>query len=200
MNTWRYQAWDIEAQAPCIETIAYSIAKTWFLFHETANDSDPFVRTLLDMTHSDTLSYQQQNTFIEGVHFVELQDIMVQQRLNQFEKIKKLYRRFNGKKITLHNLPRFIDEVAEKVGKYFIPLTELTIDFARISAIIDKKDEKISKQYCGDYPLATIPYIRHTLYMSAILGINECTDEEIGSMYSLLYLSRDESLLIVQRE
>ena len=28
------------------------------------------------MAYSDTLSYQQQNTFIEGVHFVKLQDIM----------------------------------------------------------------------------------------------------------------------------
>ena len=191
MNTWRYQAWDIEAQAPCIETIAYSIVKTRFLFHETGNDSTWLIR-IHSVISNKTLSSKE---------FILLNyKISCTTETQSIWEVKKLSHQFNGKTITLHNLPFFISEVAEKVGKCFILLKKLTIDFARISAIIDKKDEKISKQYCGDYPLATIPYIRHTLYMSAILGINECTDEEIGSMYSLLYLSRDESLLIVQRE
>src|SRR5947207_14942868 len=99
MNVWRYAAWDIEAQAPCVETISYSIAKTRLRFQESDSDSDPFIRALFDISHTNNPPFIQQQNFVNGVQFVEMQDIYAYQRVKQFSSLRKVTRTFQGTKL-----------------------------------------------------------------------------------------------------
>ena len=122
LKSWRNAAWDVESQLPCDETIAYSIAKTRFAFHENREPADPFVHHLLDMSNCEKPSYVEQTAFIDGVHFVEfLQDIMVYQRLEQLGKLKMIrHRKYNGKRLKIRGINKVMNEIVKDgtEGKY----------------------------------------------------------------------------------
>src|SRR5438045_6389952 len=113
MNVWRYAAWDIEAQAPYVETISYSIAKTRLAFYESGSDSDPFIRTLFDIAYTNNPPFIQQQNFVNGVQFVEIQDIYAYQRVKQFSSLKKVTRKLQGTKFTIRNAHKYMNELSE---------------------------------------------------------------------------------------
>ena len=116
MNLWRYAARNVEAQTPCVETISYSIAKTWLMFYESSGDSDPFIRTLFDISHTNNPPFIQQQNFVHGVQFVEMQDIYAYQRVKQFSSLKQVTRSFQGTKLTIRNAHKLMNEFCKDFG------------------------------------------------------------------------------------
>ena len=201
MNVWRYAAWDIEAQAPCVETISYSIAKTRLRFHESDSDSDPFIRALFDISHTNNPPFIQQQNFVNGVQFVEMQDIYAYQRVKQFSSLRKVTRTFQGTKLTIRNAHKHMNEFSEGFGKYDTPKELMRPDFAALYAKIDQQDKELKSMFGGDGLLATVPYIRQKVYFAVVLGISCWTPADVDLAYDYAsYLPNYRSVLTAQIE
>jgi hypothetical protein len=76
------------------------------------------------------------------------------------------------------------------------PPAILTIDIGRLSTAIVENDPAIKTQFGGETALSAVPYVRHTCFISSVLGLSGWSADDINIAFQLMYIISNRRVLI----
>jgi hypothetical protein len=71
----------------------------------------------------------------------------------------------------------------------------LTIDIGALSKAIIDNDPAVKTQFGGETSLSSVPYVRHTCFLSAVLGLSHWNTKDINMAYHTMYIISNRRVL-----
>ena len=184
---YRYSNWDEESLKPAVhspESLRYAMGKARFTYRNDKNDPDPMVQHMFDLSAPNAAT-QHQTQFLDALEFIDFQDISASQRISQLSRHRRLRRTINNLKVTMKNRAQWSD-FYDSTGIIHLP-SELNEDFHNIAMIVRKRDDVVTSTfYDSQSPLITTPYLRHIVWLIALLVMNSWTVADVEMAYDMM--------------
>jgi len=161
------------------------MGKARFTYRNNRNDPDPMVQLMFDLSTTNAAT-QDQEQFLEALEFIDFQDISASQRVSQLSRHRHLRHTINNLKITMKNRAQWSD-FYDSTGIIRLR-SELNEDFHNIAMVVRKRDHVVTSMfYDSQSPLITTPYLRHIVWLIALLVMNNWTVADVEMAYDMMY-------------